>query len=340
MPALTKVSLFKRSNGIYYVAYAIDGVRRWRSTGCTTKGEALKALTQMQRLLQVRSTSRSLAQFVAEYRPYAAANLRPGTSQGYNSSLVKLKAFLGDVPIAKITRRDVDEFILERRKSVKPVTVNIELRSLRAAFGVACRWGYINTNHFAKVALCRLPEVRPTFLSREDLRRLLGVVREAWLRELILFSVCTGARRGEATTLSWSQVDFGRRVIHIQSNVSFHTKGGKGRTLPMNEAVYRLLQMKQREGSQYVFTREGQRLGASYVTHLFKRYVREIGLEDRLHWHSLRHTFASWLAQDGVSLYAIQKLLGHSSSAVTQIYAHLQPEQLHSVVDRIAVGVN
>jgi site-specific recombinase XerD len=78
-----------------------------------------------------------------------------------------------------------------------------------------------------------------------------------------------------------------------------------------------------------------------WVSHKFKYYVYEARFsDDRLHFHSLRHTFASWLVQDGVSLYEVQKLLGHSSIAVTQVYSHLQPEQLHATVNRLKVGLN
>jgi integrase len=64
--------------------------------------------------------------------------------------------------------------------------------------------------------------------------------------------------------------------------------------------------------------------------------VREIGLDRRLNFHSLRTSFASWLALDGVSIYQISKLLGHSDVKITQeYYAHLEPAELHDVVDRI-----
>jgi site-specific recombinase XerD len=98
--------------------------------------------------------------------------------------------------------------------------------------------------------------------------------------------------------------------------------------------------MAQRESSDLVFARRGFQIGESFVSHRFKEYVRMAGLDERLHWHSLRHTFASWLVQDGVSLYAVQKLLGHSSVTVTEIYSHLQPEKLHDTVNRIQVSLN
>lgn len=70
------------------------------------------------------------------------------------------------------------------------------------------------------------------------------------------------------------------------------------------------------------------------------QYVHKLGLNEKLHFHSLRHTFASWLVQNGVSLYEVQKLLGHGNISVTQVYAHLQPERLHSTVNRISITLN
>jgi site-specific recombinase XerD len=73
----------------------------------------------------------------------------------------------------------------------------------------------------------------------------------------------------------------------------------------------------------------------------FKTYARNaLGSATKLHFHSLRHTFATWLVQDGVSLYEVQKLLGHSNISVTEIYSHLQPEQLHGTVNRLQIALN
>ena len=92
--------------------------------------------------------------------------------------------------------------------------------------------------------------------------------------------------------------------------------------------------------SEFVFSIRDKQIDEDMLTHLFKEYVLKAGLESRLHFHSLRHTFASWLVQDGVSLYEVQKLLGHSNIAVTQVYSHLQPEGLHSTVNRISIPLN
>ena len=60
-------------------------------------------------------------------------------------------------------------------------------------------------------------------------------------------------------------------------------------------------------------------------------------LNNKLHFHSLRHTFATWLVQDGVNIYEVQKLLGHSSVKVTEIYSHLVANELHNAVNKLSI---
>ncbi len=63
-------------------------------------------------------------------------------------------------------------------------------------------------------------------------------------------------------------------------------------------------------------------------------------MSEKLHFHSLRHTFATWLVQEGVSIYEVQQLLGHSSISVTQVYSHLAASELHGAVNKIQVVLN
>ena len=129
-----------------------------------------------------------------------------------------------------------------------------------------------------------------------------------------------------------------RRLIRVVNQEGFLTKTGKSRAIPMNDDVFALLEaLKNREiESSLVFTKNGRRLKQSYVEHKFKEYVRVAGLRDDLKFHSLRHTFATWLVQNGASIYEIQRLLGHSDIKTTQIYAHLAASELHSTVNRIS----
>ena len=106
----------------------------------------------------------------------------------------------------------------------------------------------------------------------------------------------------------------------------------------MNDGLYRvLLTRKERSSNKvpFVFHLNGHRISESYVSHRLKKAVRKAGLSDKLHFHSLRHSHASWLVQGGVSLYEVQKLLGHSSISVSEAYSHLLPDTLHDSVNKI-----
>ncbi len=100
----------------------------------------------------------------------------------------------------------------------------------------------------------------------------------------------------------------------------------------MSNEVYSLLVSNHRVG-EYVFTdAEGRKLNPSTLSHRFKKTVRKAGLPDSIHFHTLRHTGISWLINKGVPPPFVQRIAGHSSLAVTQIYTHLEDENLHTAI--------
>jgi integrase len=184
--------------------------------------------------------------------------------------------------------------------------------------------------------------VAPVFFTREQVEQLLTAINERWLREIMLFAVATGLRRGEIVNLQWSDVDMKNRCITVQSSATFRTKTGKRRVVPLNDIAFYIVSTRYDDaGSEYVFVLNGRKILDGWVADKFKKYLRALGMNPRLHFNSLRHSFASWLAGMGVSIYQISKLLGHSDVKVTQAYyAHLQPEQLHETVNKITLTLN
>lgn len=175
---------------------------------------------------------------------------------------------------------------------VSPISVNVELMGLRAVFNVALRWRLIEKNPFSKMELVRTP---PAFFSKEDFQRLISFVEEPWLKEIIIFAAVTGMRRGETLNLRWENVDLTRKLIHIHCNPTFKTKQGKQRSIPLNDVAFNLLTMRHtRSLSDYGFTINGKIILGNSLTKAFKHYVRMVGLNDKLHFHNLRHTLACW----------------------------------------------
>lgn len=335
-------SLFKHSNGVYYVLYYENGRRRWKSTGCKVKTEALKRLTEVRELLSRRSAHVSFDAFRLEFLAFAEQNLSSSTVRLYKAILARFGGILRGASVDEVTAEVIDKYKTKRLKEVSPVSVNVDLRMLKAAFATARRWGFLKRNPFDDIQMVRVPERAPLHLSQEELEKLLSSIRENWLREIVIFAVLTGLRRGEILNLRWSDVDLNGKLANIETNATWKTKQGKRRTIPLGDTAVVLLRSRLgRSCSEYVFTLNDKQISASWLTHLFKRYVRQANLSNpKLRFHSLRHTTATNLIRAGVHASAVQKILGHSSLKVTEGYVHLLADELHSAVNKIDIPLN
>lgn len=153
--------------------------------------------------------------------------------------------------------------------------------------------------------------------------RLLAAARESRnpdLADLIELSLFTGLRQAEALELTWDRVDRARGVLLLEL-----TKSGRRRQVPLNEAADAVLARRRAKDEGLVF---GSSNWDRYRT-AWERTVKRAKLAD-LHWHDLRHTFASWAVQRRVSLYELKELLGHSTLTMVKRYAHLAPEHLRA----------
>jgi len=196
--------------------------------------------------------------------------------------------------------------------------VNIDFRSLKSVFGTAVNWNLLQENPFKRCKQVRLPQMRPTYLTPDDFQKLLSVIQYDWYRDLVRFAVSTMMRVGEIVNLKWSSIDLERRLILVENTETYRTKTRKGRVVPMNEWIYYFLVQKERK-SEYVFTfPDGKSLRVGYVSTRFTKYVRKAPIDQKIHFHSLRHTGATWLVQKDVPIFTVQNILGHSSIATTQ----------------------
>lgn len=346
--------LSKTSSGIYYLFFRdSNGKRAAISTRARQKADAtifLQSFKLGEYKQKQKAQNRPLDEFTVEYLTYAKGVFASGTVYLHELALRQLRESVGNLPIRDISPQHIDKLKSELIQKVNsklapilsPVTVNERLSKLKAVFNTAMRWKLITVNPVNGVQFVSVPETTPVFFSREAFQKLISFIKEGWLREVVIFAVLTGMRRGEITNLRWQDVDLSRKLLTIQSSPTFKTKSGKRRTIPLNEtALYILSARHGKDTSEYVFLLNGGKISDEWLTHAFKKAVYDVRLpDDRLHFHSLRHTFASWLVQDGVSIYAVKELLGHSDVKTTQVYSHLQPEQLHSTVNKIQIALN
>jgi site-specific recombinase XerD len=166
----------------------------------------------------------------------------------------------------------------------------------------------------------------------------------------------------EIVNLRWKNVDLNGRIITV-GDEEFTTKGRTQRFIPISEEAYEaLLRVKnpsvrlrinseQRVKSKniynlslgsardFVFCKEnGKMFTGNYFSRRFKDACKSADMDNKIHFHTLRHSFASNLAQKGVSLYTIKELLGHSSISTTEIYSHLNMDCLREAVNKLDTG--
>jgi integrase len=138
---------------------------------------------------------------------------------------------------------------------------------------------------------------------------------------VVTIALETGLRRGELLGLTWDRIDLSRGVIRLEV-----TKSGKRREVPMRQVLYDVL-------AALPEPREGRVFRTRSIRTAFENAVEEARI-DSLHFHDLRHHFASWFVMRGGTLPALQKLLGHADLKMTLRYAHLAPEYLRDEVTK------
>lgn len=335
--------LCKHRSGIYYLWFKGENGRRSKvSTRARHKPAALAFVKDFEKRRKeqgVHLRPITLTEFSTSFSAFSASRHTQKTQRSNGTALREFVRVAGNLRLDRVTPRDIETFLTVKRAEASVFTARKYHLALGAAFETARRWGHIERNPWREVPCPRIPDVEPCFFSREQFQRLLAVIENRELRELCLCAVSTGLRLGELVNLRWEQVDLETATLRIANTEDFTTKSKRNRSVPLNPFLRAMLLARRERsaGVPFVFHSEGKPLNPDSVTKAFKHCVRAAGLDDRLHFHSMRHAFASWLVQGGTSLVVVQKLLGHRDIQTTGIYAHLTANEYHSAVDQIAI---
>jgi integrase len=237
--------------------------------------------------------------------------------------------------LAEKRMSEINPFGLERlktallKKGYSPATVKHCLVLIRQIYNKALKWGmYQGTNPVKGVEMPSIQNQKTRFLSREQAEKLLDSLSEMTrpdLHDMTLLSLHTGMRAGEIFNLRGNALDFQNDIIRIVD-----PKNKKTRHAYMTKKVREmLLKRKPDAPEKFVFPdRNGKKIIS--ISQSFPKIIKKLGfnegITDRRNlftFHSLRHTFASWLAMQGESLITIRDLLGHKTTAMTERYSHL-----------------
>jgi len=237
------------------------------------------------------------------------------------------KREFGSRPIGQITRAELQDWQAHKRQTNKPATVNRIMCRLRHMFNKAVEWELLDESPMERLRFLPENNARLRYLSMDECGKLLEGCIAPHMRALATVALHTGMRLGEILNLEWSDLDFASGSILIRDS-----KNGQPRHVPMDSTVRTLLSSYiPTPGSSHVFpSASGGRL--STVQKAFRNARTRAGMPD-LHFHDLRHTFASHWVMSGGDLYVLKDILGHKSISMTQRYAHLSPAYKRTMVD-------
>ncbi|MGE4421490.1 MAG: tyrosine-type recombinase/integrase [Pseudodesulfovibrio sp.] len=250
------------------------------------------------------------------------------------------------VPLREITINHVNKVKAALLKAERaPRTMQAVFRTFSMVWNAARDAGIVEGRCPTALKSFKLPKVdneKQRYLSPDEAENLLGCVRakSGQSADMALVSLESGLRFGEIAALTWGAVDLEGRTI-----LCLNTKGKRDRVVPMTERLHGLFSGMERGGDgELVFpTRLGTR--HEQVPSAFVRGVAESKLNQdvddpkmKVSFHTLRHSYASRLVKQGVSLYHVQKLLGHSTPVMTARYSKLANEDLTNAVKAMERG--
>jgi integrase len=289
-----------------------------------------------QQARQVRRSIPTLREFVDErYLPFV---------KSYKRSWKTDETVLRVHVLPELGRYSLDEirpeFIIEvtnkmRSEEYAPGTVARIIVILRYVFNLACKWKVLphGTNPASGIPVP--PDIqRSRYLSKLEAARLLASIRadeNQVAAKAIMLLFLTGARRNEVTQAEWSYIDWQRKTLYVPKS-----KNGQPRYIQLNSTAIELLKsVSRKDGNPYIFPALTTGKPMPHLFFPWDRIRKRADLTD-LRLHDLRHSFASFLVNNGQPLYEVQKLLGHSNLRSTQRYSHLSPDRLGQTVEVVA----
>lgn len=244
-----------------------------------------------------------------------------------------LQQFLRGRLLEAIDREFIASIGERKAMEASPSTANRFLALIRAILRrAAFEWEWIDRP--PKVKLFREAKRRIRWITPEQVQTLL-VQLPLHQRDVVLFALATGLRQANVIKLEWSQVDLERSVAWIHAD---QAKGRRDIHVSLSSVALAVLQRQAGKHPSRVFTYEGKPI-AWANTLAWRKALKRAGIAD-FRWHDLRHTWASWLVQNGTPLYVVQEMGAWESAEMVRRYAHLAPAHLVKHAEVVASLLN
>ncbi len=340
---------------VYYITYHVDGQKKWEKVGKKSEGYTATLADQVraERIRSIRHSEELPKKVKAPYFNDAADRyikwaMTNKKWQGDKSRVdIHLNPALRKKKLNEITAGDLEDLKEDlSKKGLSPASVRHCLVLVRMIYNKAIAWGlYKGPNPIKGVKLPTLQNQRERFLSYEEAGELLDKLKEKskTAHDMALLSLHCGLRFGEIANLRGHDIDLRNGIINVSD-----PKNQTARKAFMTEAVKEILASYKAVNGDFLFVDRKHKGKVAHITGAFFRVVRDDlklneGVTDprqRVSFHTLRHTFASWLALQGESLLTIRELLGHKTLEMVKRYAHLVPDEKKKATARLEKAFN
>lgn len=283
---------------------------------------------------------------VSDGSPPDTEPISPAGQQGDSATAVATQA-----------KQKVDELLLSagtdivrtylaflNEKQYSKATIARKLATLRSFYKFLVKRNQLTSNPVVAVRTPKQEKRLPRFLDYEEVKKLLGTPpQDNWLgardRAILETLYSTGIRVSELVALNMDDIDFLGEIVHVRG------KGKKERITPIGSSALQVIQyyMEYRNkraqnntnfDSKVLFVnKHGRRLSTRSVRRKMDKYLKMAGLDPAISPHTLRHSFATHMLNNGADLRSVQELLGHQSLSTTQIYTHLTTTKLKDVYE-------
>jgi integrase/recombinase XerD len=249
------------------------------------------------------------------------------TIKSYSSALKLFLEFVEKITIDKITEKEIQEYLYYCKKNK-----NYSFSAMRQAMA-SIRYLYLKVLHkplpdnFSIQQ--RRPSKLPVVLSQKDIYKLMKVTVNLKHKTILLLIYSAGLRLGELLNLKLGDIDSSSMKIHIRES-----KGKKDRYIMLSKNALKLLREYYNSYKPKEYIIEGQ-YGGNYsptsVQNIFRTALKKAGINKSATVHTLRHSFATHLLDEGTDIRYIQELLGHKRIETTQIYTHVSSYSINKI---------
>ena len=334
-----------KKSPFYQIIYEVEGKRTTVSTKTTDLNQARKFLASFSIPVKINNVvieannSILLEDFKNEYVGFTKLS----KSKYYITRSIEpaFKFFIqhcGNILLSEVTTRHIDNFIMSTYQRTQSGAA-LYYRALKAAFSKAVVWNLLQDNPFKKIKAPKVNKSVPQFITEEQLNLILANTDRQFLKDIFTTAFFTGMRLGELINMRSSWIDLTQNIIITKNSNDFTTKSKKERIIPIHSKVLSILlklnktQPPVLSGDDFIFSHnQNIKFNEDFISKQFKKAVRAAKLNDQIHLHTLRHSFASNLVQKGASLYVVKELLGHEDIKTTQIYSHLTQSSLSNAI--------